>query len=62
LQAKRLQFFLEHKPCMWKNNRKRIASRMPRTPEQEINSKRLAHSSIQLPQSNHGTRGAMHWR
>jgi hypothetical protein len=62
LQAKRLQFFLEHKPYMWKSNRRRIAARMRRAPEQELKSKRLAHSSIQLPQSNYRTQGAMHWR
>jgi hypothetical protein len=62
LQAKRLQFFLEHKPCMSKRNRQRIASRITIAPEQELISKRLAHHSIQLPQRNYGTRGAMHWR
>jgi hypothetical protein len=62
LQAKRLQFFLEHKTYMSKNNRQRLKARIVAAPHQELNSKRLAHHSIQLPQYNHGTRGAMHWR
>ena len=38
-----------------------IKARIATAPE-DIKSKRLAHHSIQLPQSNYGTRGAMHWR
>jgi hypothetical protein len=62
LRAKRLRFFLEHKPCMSKRNRRRIASRITVAAEQEFSSKRLSHHSILLPQSNHGTLGARHWR
>jgi hypothetical protein len=62
LQAKRLQFFLEHKSGMSKRNRQRLRARIVTAPEQEFTSKRLAHHSILLPQRNYGTRGAMHWR
>ena len=62
LQAKRLRFFLEHKPSMSKRNRRRIASRITVAAEQEFTSKRLKHHSIQLPQRNYGTCGAMDWR
>jgi hypothetical protein len=62
LQAKRLQFFFEHKSGMWKSNRQRLKARLVTAPEQEFTSKRLAHHSILRPQRNHGTRGAMHWR
>jgi hypothetical protein len=62
LQAKRLQFFLEHKSYMSKHNRRRLRARIVTAPEQDFTSKRLAHHSIQLPQSNYRTQGAMHWR
>jgi len=62
LQTKRLQNFLQLKSYLSKRNRQRIAARVTIAPEQELNSKRLAHSAILLPQSNHSTRGAMHWR
>jgi hypothetical protein len=62
LQAKRLQFFLEHKPCMSKQNRNRLKARIVTAPNQDFISKRLAHHSILHPQRNYGTRGAMHWR
>jgi hypothetical protein len=61
LQAKRLQFFLEHKRGMHKSNRERLKARIVTAPE-EFTTKRLAHHSIQLPQRNYCTRGAMHWR
>jgi hypothetical protein len=61
LQAKRLQFFFEHKSGMWKSTRQRLKARIVTAPEQ-VTSKRLAHYSIPLPQSNYRTRGAMHWR
>jgi hypothetical protein len=47
---------------MSKRNRRRLTARIATTPKQELNSKRLAHHSIQLPQSNYRTQGAMHWR
>jgi hypothetical protein len=62
LQAKRLQNFLEFKTYMSKRNRQRIKARIATAPKQEFKSKRLAHHSIPLPQSNYQTRGAMHWR
>jgi hypothetical protein len=62
LQAKRLQNFLELKSYMSKHNRQRIAARMPKAQSKLLDSKRLAHHSIPLPQSNYRTRGAMHWR
>src|SRR6266516_1809258 len=61
LQAKRLQFFLEHKPYMGKNNSKRIAARMPKALEQDLKTKRIPDKAL-LPQSNHLTQGARHWR
>ena len=61
LQAKRLQFFLEHKPYMGKNNRRRIAARITTAPEQELKSKRIPDKAL-LPQSNYLTQGARHWR
>jgi hypothetical protein len=61
LQTQRLQTFLKLKSGMWKNNQKRLKARIATAPE-ELKSKRLAHHSIQLPQSNYRTRGAMHWR
>jgi len=42
------------------NNRQHLEARI--TTKQELKSKRLAHHSIQQPQHNYGTRGAMHWR
>jgi hypothetical protein len=64
LQAKRLKAFLKFKAGtgMSKRNLARLKARIPKTPSQELNSKRLTHHAIQLPQSNYGTRGAMHWR
>jgi len=62
LQTKRLQFFIEHKSGMWKSNRQRLKARIVTAPNQELNSKRLSHHSIQLPQRNYGTYGTMHWR
>jgi hypothetical protein len=61
LAAKRLQFFLEHKPYMGKNNRKRIAARIPIIQEQELKTKRIPDKAL-LPQSNYRTQGARHWR
>jgi hypothetical protein len=62
LQAKRLKHFLEFKPYMSQRNRQRIKAPIPNTPREHLNGKRLSHHSIQLPQGNYGTRGAMHWR
>jgi hypothetical protein len=64
LQAKRLKAFLEFKARtgMSKQNRERIKARIPKTPSQDFNSKRLSHYAIQHPQHTMGTRGAMHWR
>jgi hypothetical protein len=62
LQAQRLQAFLKLKSYMSQRNRKRLKARLATAPKQELKSKRLAHHSIQLPQSNYRTRGAMHWR
>jgi hypothetical protein len=62
LQAKRLQNFLQLKTYMSQRNRQRIKARIASAPQQELKSKRLAHHSIQLPQSNYRTQGAMHWR
>jgi hypothetical protein len=68
LQAKRLQNFLQLKSYMSKRNRRRLTARIATAPEQvlghlsRLKSKRLAHHSIPLPQSNYRTRGAMHWR
>jgi hypothetical protein len=64
LQAKRLQTFLKFKAGtgMSKRNQQRIRARIATAPGQELHSKRLAHHSIQLPQRNYGTYGAMHWR
>jgi hypothetical protein len=61
LQAKRLQKFLEFKRYMSKRNRQRIKAQITTSPSQGLNSKRLNHHSIQLPQHNHSTRGAMPW-
>jgi len=62
LQAQRRQWFLKLKARtgMWKSTRQRL--QLATAPSKELNSKRLAHHSIQLPQSNYRTRGAMHWR
>jgi hypothetical protein len=62
LQAQRLQTFLKLKSYMSRINRRRLAARMPKAQSKPLDSKRLAHHSIQLPQSNYGTQGAMHWR
>jgi hypothetical protein len=62
LQAVRLRKLLEFKTYMSKQNRQRLKARIPLSPKQELKSKRLSHHSIQLPQSNYGTLGAMHWR
>jgi hypothetical protein len=62
LQAKRLKTFIELKSYLSKHNRQRLTARIATAPEQEFTSKRLAHHSIQLPQSNYRTQGAMHWR
>jgi hypothetical protein len=62
LQAERLQAFLELKTYMSKRSRQRLKARIATAPIKELKSKRLAHHAIQLPQSNYGTRGAMHWR
>jgi hypothetical protein len=64
LQAKRLQAFLQLKAGtgMSKRNHQRLQARIATAPDQDLNSKRLAHHSIQRPQRNYGTRGAMPWR
>jgi hypothetical protein len=62
LQAQRLNMFLKLKTGMRKTTRQRLIARIAPAPHQELNSKRLAHHTIQLPQGNYGTRGAMHWR
>jgi hypothetical protein len=62
LQANRIKTFLELKSYMSRSNRQRLKARIATAPKQDLNSKRLAHHAIQLPQSNYGTRGAMHWR
>ena len=60
LQAQRIHSFLTLKSYMSLNNRQHLEARI--TTKQELKSKRLAHHSIQQPQHNYGTRGAMHWR
>jgi hypothetical protein len=62
LQAIRLRKLLELKSYMSKRNRQRLAARLTPAVTQELISKRLSHHTIQLPQSNYGTRGAMLWR
>ena len=62
LQAIRLRSFLKFKRYMSKRNRQRLKARIATARTQELNSKRLSHHAIALPQSNYGTRGAMHWR
>jgi hypothetical protein len=62
LQALRLETFLELKSYMSKRNRLRLKARIPETHNKRLDSKRLSHHRIQLPQSNYRTRGAMHWR
>jgi hypothetical protein len=62
LQVQRLQTFLKLKSYMSQTNRRRLAARIPKAQSKPLDSKRLAHHSIQLPQSNYGTQGAMHWR
>jgi hypothetical protein len=63
LQAKRLQTFLQLKTGtgMSKRNRQRLKARIATAPDQDLNSKRLSRHSIQSPQRNYCTRGAMHW-
>jgi hypothetical protein len=62
LQAIRLRNLLQFKTYMSKRNRNRLKARIPVTARQELNSKRLSHHSIRLPQRNYSTRGAMGWR
>jgi len=62
LQAIRLQEFLQFKRYMGKRNRQRIKARIAAAPTKELKSKRLSHYTIQHPQCNYSTRGAMHWR
>jgi hypothetical protein len=62
LQALRLEAFLKLKSYMSQRNRRRLKARIPKTHSKRLNSKRLSHHTIQLPQSNYSTRGAMHWR
>jgi hypothetical protein len=62
LQAIRLRKLLEFKTYMSKRNRNRLKARIPLTAKQELNSKRLSHHSIRLPQRNYSTRGSMGWR
>jgi hypothetical protein len=64
LQAIRLQALLEFKSGtgMSQRNRQRLKARITTASKQDLNSKRLSHHAIQLPQGNYGTRGAMHWR
>jgi hypothetical protein len=61
LQARRLDMFLKLKTGMWKSTRQRLKARTAAA-RQDFNSKRLSHHTIQHPQHNYGTRGAMHWR
>ena len=62
LQALRLETFLKLKSNMSGRNRRRLKARIPETHNKRLDSKRLAHHRIQLPQSNYRTRGATHWR
>jgi hypothetical protein len=62
LQALRLQTFLKLKTYIRQSNRLRLKARIPKAPSNRLDSKRLSHHTIQLPHSNYGTRGAMHWR
>jgi hypothetical protein len=62
LQAQRLKTFLELKSGMSQRNRQRLKARITAAVRQELNSKRLAHHSIPIPQRNYQTKGAMHWR
>jgi hypothetical protein len=62
LQALRLENLLKFKSHMGQRNRRRLIARIPKTHSKRLDSKRLKHHSIQLPQSNYRTRGAMHWR
>jgi hypothetical protein len=52
LQAIRLGTFLQLKSRMSKRNRQRLKARITTAPIKELNSKRLTHHAIQLPQSN----------
>src|SRR5262249_30969622 len=62
LQALRLETFLKLKSYMQKRNRQRLKARISETDNKRLDSKRLSHHRVQLPQSNYRTRGAMHWR
>jgi hypothetical protein len=64
LQALRLQALLEFKSGtgISKRNIQRLKARIATAQSKQLNSKRLSHHAIQLPQSNYSTRGAMHWR
>jgi hypothetical protein len=55
LQAQRIKAFLQLKSGMSKRNRQRLKDRIATAPKQELKSKRLAHHSIPLPQSNYRT-------
>jgi len=61
LKAIRLRKLLEFKSYMGNRNRQRLTARIDPTAPQQLNTKRLAHHRIQLPQHNYGTYGAMHW-
>jgi hypothetical protein len=62
LKTLRLENLLKLKSYMGNRNRQRLIARIPKTPTKRLDGKRLSHHSIQLPQSNYRTRGAMHWR
>jgi len=62
LQALRLETFLKLKSYMSQRNRRRLKARIPETHNKRLDSKRLSHHRIQLPQSNYRTRGATHCR
>jgi hypothetical protein len=62
LQALRLENLLKFKSYMGQRNRRRLIARIPKTHSKRLDSKRLSHHMIGLPQSNYRTRGAMHWR
>jgi hypothetical protein len=62
LRAIKLRKFLQFKRYMSQRNRQRLKAQITGAPTQELNSKRLSHHSIILPQHNHSTRGMMQWR
>src|SRR5262245_10625192 len=62
LKTLRLENLLKFKSYMGKRNRRRLIARIPKTRSKHLDTKRLSHHSIQLPQTNYQTRGAMHWR